>query len=116
MLKENHEDKIIVGGRFGLGSKEFTPSCANAVFENLKEKNPKNHFTVGIMDDVSHTSLQIKEDLLTEKKDVVRCKFWGVGGDGTIGANKDAIKIIGDNTDKYVQGYFAYDSKKNIRS
>ncbi len=111
-FKENLEDKIIVGGRYGLGSKEFTPSCAKAVFDNLKQKSPKDHFTVGIVDDISHFSLDIKEEIITEKKDVVRCKFWGVGGDGTIGANKDAIKIIGDNTDKYVQGYFAYDSKK----
>lgn len=112
-FEENHDDRIIVGGRYGLGSKEFTPSCVKAIFENLKQKSPKNHFTIGIMDDISHTSLEIKEDILTEKEDVVRCKFWGVGGDGTIGANKDAIKIIGDNTDKYVQGYFAYDSKKS---
>lgn len=111
-FKENMDDKIIVGGRYGLGSKEFTPSCAKAVFDNLKQKTPKNHFTVGIKDDVCHTSLEINEDIFTENKDVVRCKFWGVGGDGTIGANKDAIKIIGNNTDKYVQGYFAYDSKK----
>jgi len=111
-FKENQDDKIIVGGRYGLGAKEFTPSCAKSVFDNLKQKSPKNHFTVGIVDDISHTSLDIKEEINTEKKDVIRCKFWGVGGDGTVGANKDAIKIIGDNTDKYVQGYFAYDSKK----
>ena len=106
------KDKMIVGGRYGLGSKEFTPSCAKAVFDNLKNEKPKDHFTVGIIDDVTNTSLEIKDEIKTEKEDVVRCKFWGVGGDGTVGANKDAIKIIGDNTDKYVQGYFSYDSKK----
>lgn len=111
-FKDNQDEITIVGGRYGLGSKEFTPTCAKAVFDNLKQKTPKNHFTVGIVDDVTHYSLDIKEEINTEKKDVVRCKFWGVGGDGTIGANKDAIKIIGDNTNKYVQGYFAYDSKK----
>ncbi|MFA6118502.1 MAG: pyruvate:ferredoxin (flavodoxin) oxidoreductase [Parachlamydiales bacterium] len=105
-------DKIIVGGRFGLGSKEFTPSCAKAVYDNLNKKVPKNNFTVGIVDDLTHTSLDVEKEIITEHKDTIRCKFWGVGGDGTIGANKDAIKIIGDNTDKYVQGYFAYDSKK----
>ncbi|MBN2479282.1 MAG: pyruvate:ferredoxin (flavodoxin) oxidoreductase [Parachlamydiales bacterium] len=106
------DNRTIVGGRYGLGSKEFTPSMVKAVFDNLKLENPKNHFTVGIVDDVTHTSLDVKEDLNTEAKDVVCCKFWGMGGDGTIGANKDAIKIIGDNTEKNVQGYFAYDSKK----
>jgi pyruvate-ferredoxin/flavodoxin oxidoreductase len=110
--KEIGEDVIVVGGRYGLGSKEFDPSSAKAVFDNLKQKTPKNHFTVGIVDDVTHTSLELKEDFRIEKKDVIRCKFWGVGGDGTVGANKDAIKIIGDNTQKFVQGYFAYDSKK----
>ncbi|NGX35980.1 MAG: Pyruvate synthase, partial [Candidatus Anoxychlamydiales bacterium] len=113
VLKEEGDDRIVVGGRYGLGSKEFTPSCVKAVFDNLNLKSPKNHFTVGIVDDVTHTSLEIKDEIRTEKQDVVRCKFYGVGGDGTVGANKDAIKIIGDNTDKYVQGYFAYDSKKS---
>lgn len=101
----------IIGGRFGLGSKDFTPSMAAAVFANLKSASPKNHFTVGIEDDVTHTSLQIKDELFLEAG--VNCKFFGLGGDGTVGANKDAIKIIGDNTDKYVQGYFSYDSKKS---
>ncbi len=102
----------IVGGRYGLGSKDFTPSMVKAIYDNLKSENPKNHFTVGINDDVSHTSLEIKEDIDTEPTSTINCKFWGIGGDGTVGANKDAIKIIGDNTDKYVQGYFEYDSKK----
>ena len=113
VLKEENDNRVVVGGRYGLGSKEFTPSCVKAVFDNLNKTNPKNHFTVGIIDDVTHTSLEIKDEIQTEKEDVIRCKFYGVGGDGTVGANKDAIKIIGDNTDKYVQGYFAYDSKKS---
>ncbi|NGX62926.1 MAG: Pyruvate synthase [Candidatus Anoxychlamydiales bacterium] len=108
----DRKDISIVGGRFGLGSKEFTPSCVKAIFDNLNKDNPKDHFTVGIVDDVTNLSLEMKDEINTEKEDVVRCKFWGVGGDGTVGANKDAIKIIGDNTEKYVQGYFSYDSKK----
>ena len=107
------KDMIIVGGRYGLGSKDFTPSMAKAVFENLKRNEPKNNFTVGIIDDVTFTSLPISEEIDATSEDVVQCKFWGLGGDGTVGANKDAIKIIGDNTDMYVQGYFAYDAKKS---
>ncbi len=103
---------IIVGGRYGLGSKEFTPSMVKSVYDNLKSDSPKNQFTVGIVDDITHTSLKTEEEINTEDKSTVSCKFWGMGGDGTVGANKDAIKIIGDNTDKYVQGYFSYDSKK----
>jgi len=103
----------VVGGRYGLGSKDFTPTMAKAVFDNLKLASPKNHFTVGIEDDVTHTSLQLGEQIDTVPEDLIRCKFWGIGGDGTVGANKDAIKIIGDNTNMYVQGYFAYDSKKS---
>jgi pyruvate-ferredoxin/flavodoxin oxidoreductase len=103
----------IIGGRFGLGGKEFTPSMVKALFDHLKESSVKNHFTLGINDDVTHTSLAVKEIIDTEDPKVVRCKFWGIGGDGTIGANKDAIKIIGDHTGKQVQGYFAYDSKKS---
>jgi len=106
--------KLVVGGRYGLGSKEFTPSMVKAVFDNLNLKEPKNNFTVGIVDDVTYKSLDIKEKIDTEQKGVVRCKFWGLGGDGTVGANKEAIKIIGDNTEKYVQGYFSYDSKKSF--
>ncbi|HEC81597.1 MAG TPA: pyruvate:ferredoxin (flavodoxin) oxidoreductase, partial [Thermoplasmatales archaeon] len=108
-----HKNITIVGGRYGLGSKEFTPAMVKAVFDNLKQKEPKNRFTVGIIDDVTHTSLPVDEPLDTSPEGLVQCKFWGIGGDGTVGANKDAIKIIGDNTDLYVQGYFAYDSKKS---
>jgi pyruvate-ferredoxin/flavodoxin oxidoreductase len=110
-----HYDKemLIVGGRYGLGSKDFTPSMAKAVFDNLKMKEPKNNFTVGIIDDVTFTSLPITEEIDATPEGLVQCKFWGLGGDGTVGANKDAIKIIGDNTDMYVQGYFAYDAKKS---
>jgi pyruvate-ferredoxin/flavodoxin oxidoreductase len=110
-----HTDKniCVVGGRYGLGSKDFTPSMAKAVFENLKMNEPKNNFTVGIIDDVTFTSLPITEEIDATPEGLVQCKFWGLGGDGTVGANKDAIKIIGDNTEMYVQGYFAYDSKKS---
>lgn len=104
---------IIVGGRYGLSSKDTTPSQINAVYENLKKSEPKDHFTIGIVDDVTHTSLDIKEEISTESDDTIRCKFWGFGSDGTVGANKQAIKIIGDNTDFYAQGYFSYDSKKS---
>jgi pyruvate-ferredoxin/flavodoxin oxidoreductase len=113
VYQHKNEGMIIVGGRYGLGSKDFTPSMAKAVFDNLKMKEPKNNFTVGIIDDVTNTSLPIKEEIDATPEGVVQCKFWGLGGDGTVGANKDAIKIIGDNTDMYVQGYFAYDAKKS---
>ncbi len=103
----------IVGGRYGLSSKEFNPSMVKAVFDNLDASAPKNHFTVGIQDDLTHTSLAIKERFETAPKETIRCKFWGLGSDGTVGANKSAIKIIGDHTDMYAQGYFAYDSKKS---
>jgi len=108
-----HKDMTIVGGRYGLGSKDFTPSMTKAVFDNLKMDEPKNNFTVGIEDDVTFTSLLTKDQIDASPESLVQCKFWGLGGDGTVGANKDAIKIIGDNTDMYVQGYFAYDSKKS---
>ncbi|GMG96794.1 pyruvate:ferredoxin (flavodoxin) oxidoreductase [Tepidimicrobium xylanilyticum] len=104
---------IIVGGRYGLGSKDTTPSQIKAVFDNLKEDNPRNRFTIGIVDDVTHTSLEIKDEIKTEPEGTIRCKFWGFGSDGTVGANKSAIKIIGDDTDMYAQGYFSYDSKKS---
>ena len=113
MYQNKHEDMLIVGGRYGLGSKDFTPSMVKAVFDNLKLAEPKNHFTVGIEDDVTFTSLLIKEEIDASPGGLVQCKFWGLGGDGTVGANKSAIKIIGDNTDMYAQGYFAYDSKKS---
>ncbi|WP_027187422.1 pyruvate:ferredoxin (flavodoxin) oxidoreductase [Desulfovibrio cuneatus] len=103
----------IVGGRFGLGSKEFTPAMAKAVYDNMRATSPKNHFTVGIEDDISFTSLTLEDDIDTVPAGTVQCKFYGLGADGTVGANKQAIKIIGDNTDLYAQGYFAYDSKKS---
>ena len=104
---------IIVGGRYGLSSKDTTPGQIKSVFDNLKLAGPKNGFTVGINDDVTHTSLEVKEEIETAPEGTIRCKFWGLGSDGTVGANKNAIKIIGDNTDLYAQGYFAYDSKKS---
>ena len=104
---------LIVGGRYGLGQKDTTPGQIIAVYENLKSSNPKDGFTIGIVDDVSHTSLNIKEEIDTSPKENIRCKFWGLGSDGTVGANKMAIKIIGDNTNLYAQGYFEYDSKKS---
>ena len=110
----NKEERpVIVGGRYGLGSKDTTPSQILAVYENLKEEQPKDRFTIGIVDDVTNTSLDIKEVIKTEPEGTTMCKFWGLGSDGTVGANKSAIKIIGDDTDMYAQGYFAYDSKKS---
>ncbi|MEG8988174.1 pyruvate:ferredoxin (flavodoxin) oxidoreductase [Ignavibacteria bacterium 4148-Me] len=103
----------IVGGRYGLSSKEFTPAMIKAVFDNLKSDNPKNHFTVGIIDDVTFTSLDYDPSFVIEGDDVVRCMFYGLGADGTVGANKNSIKIIGEETDNYAQGYFVYDSKKS---
>ena len=110
---EQGQSPIIVGGRYGLGSKEFTPAMAKAVYDNMRGAAPKNHFTVGIEDDVTHTSLDVGADINTVAEGAVQCKFFGLGADGTVGANKQAIKIIGDNTDLYAQGYFAYDSKKS---
>lgn len=104
---------VIVGGRYGLGSKDTIPSHLMAVYENLKSDSPKDGFTLSINDDVTNTSLEIKESISTEPKGTIRCKFWGLGADGTVGANKEAIKIIGDTTDLYAQAYFAYDSKKS---
>ncbi|HYG24611.1 MAG TPA: pyruvate:ferredoxin (flavodoxin) oxidoreductase [Verrucomicrobiae bacterium] len=103
----------IFGGRYGLSSKEFTPAMVKAVFDNLKLEKPKNHFTVGINDDVSHTSLPVDPDFSTEPASVIRSLFYGLGADGTVGANKNSIKIIGEGTDNYAQGYFVYDSKKS---
>ena len=102
----------VVGGRYGLGSKDTTPASVFAVFENLNADKPKNHFTIGIVDDVTGLSLDEKPAPDTSPKDMIQCKFWGLGGDGTVGANKNSIKIIGDHTDKYIQAYFQYDSKK----
>ena len=104
---------LIIGGRYGLGSKELTPSEVLAVFENLTAAEPKNNFTVGIVDDVTNTSLVVTTSLDTTPASTKSCKFWGLGSDGTVGANKSAIKIIGDHTDMYAQGYFSYDSKKS---
>jgi pyruvate-ferredoxin/flavodoxin oxidoreductase len=110
---EKKETPVIVGGRYGLGSKEFNPSMVKAIYDNLALDQPKNHFTVGIVDDVSKTSLEVKELIDAAPEGVYRCKFYGLGSDGTVGANKNSIKIIGDNTDMYAQGYFVYDSKKS---
>lgn len=104
---------VVVGGRYGLGSKDTTPSQILAVYESLKQEQPKNGFTIGIVDDVTNTSLEEKEKINAAPEGTIRCKFWGLGSDGTVGANKNAIKIIGDNTDMYAQGYFDYDSKKS---
>ena len=103
----------VVGGRYGLSSKEFTPSMAKAVFDNLAQAEPKNHFTVGIIDDVTHPSLEVGEPLNIAPEDLFGAKFYGLGSDGTVGANQNSIKIIGDHTDMYAQGYFVYDSKKS---
>jgi pyruvate-ferredoxin/flavodoxin oxidoreductase len=104
---------LIVGGRYGLSSKEFTPAMVKAVFDNLAATTPKNHFTVGITDDVTGRSLAVPGDFDIEAKDVVRCVFYGLGADGTVGANKNSIKIIGEETEYWPQGYFVYDSKKS---
>ncbi len=102
----------VYGGRYGLGSKDTVPGQIVAVYNNLKEAQPKDQFTIGIIDDVTNTSLPTV-DIATEPEGTIRCKFWGLGSDGTVGANKQAIKIIGDKTDLYAQGYFSYDSKKS---
>ena len=104
---------MIIGGRYGLGSKDTVPTHIKAVFDHLISKEPMNGFTIGIVDDVTHTSLIPKDELKIAQPGTVRCKFWGLGSDGTVGANKQAIKIIGNHTDKYAQAYFAYDSKKS---
>ncbi|HEU6447448.1 MAG TPA: pyruvate:ferredoxin (flavodoxin) oxidoreductase, partial [Verrucomicrobiae bacterium] len=103
----------IYAGRYGLSSKEFTPAMVKAVFDNMHAAAPKNHFTVGINDDVSHTSLAVDNNFSTEPANVVRAMFYGLGADGTVGANKNSIKIIGEETSNYAQGYFVYDSKKS---
>ena len=110
---EYGERPKIVGGRYGLSSKEFNPNMIKAVFDNMTSLQPKNHFTVGIVDDVTHTSLEVKTGFHPAPEGTIAAKFWGLGADGTVGANQSAIAIIGDNTDKYAQGYFAYDSKKS---
>ena len=103
----------IIGGRYGLSSKEFTPAMVRAVFDELKKEAPKNHFTIGINDDVTHTSLDYDASWQIEDKKATRALFFGLGADGTVGANKNSIKIIGENTELFCQGYFVYDSKKS---
>ncbi|MHC5777386.1 pyruvate:ferredoxin (flavodoxin) oxidoreductase [Nostoc sp.] len=103
----------IIGGRYGLSSKEFTPAMVKGIFDNLAQAKPKNHFTIGINDDVTHTSLSFDPNFSTESDNVVRAMFYGLGADGTVGANKNSIKIIGEETDNYAQGYFVFDSKKS---
>jgi pyruvate-ferredoxin/flavodoxin oxidoreductase len=103
----------VVGGRYGLSSKEFTPAMVKAVFDNLAQDRPRNHFTIGIDDDISNTSLKFDPTFSTEPEEVIRALFYGLGADGTVGANKNSIKIIGESTDNFAQGYFVYDSKKS---
>lgn len=105
---------IIVGGRYGLSSKDTTPAQIKAVFDNLAQDKPKTNFTIGINDDVTFTSLEIGERLNVADPSTKACLFFGLGADGTVGANKNSIKIIGDKTDLYAQGYFAYDSKNLV--
>ncbi len=106
------EVPVVIGGRYGLSSKEFTPAMIKRIFEELEKDRPKNHFTIGIHDDVTQTSLEYDPSFSTESDDVFRGMFYGLGSDGTVGANKNSIKIIGEGTDYYAQGYFVYDSKK----
>ena len=111
-MSEAGRKATIIGGRYGLGSKDTTPASIFAVYEELAKDAPKARFTLGINDDVTHLSLEEKEAPNTAAEGTIECKFWGLGGDGTVGANKNSIKIIGDHTNKYVQAYFQYDSKK----
>ncbi len=111
-LSEMGRSAEVFGGRYGLGSKDTPPSSIFAIYDELKKDAPKKHFTIGINDDVTHLSLEEKPSPNTAAEGTIECKFWGLGGDGTVGANKNSIKIIGDHTDKYVQAYFQYDSKK----
>ncbi len=112
LAKMGRGDVKVIGGRYGLGSKDTPPSSIFAVYEELAKDSPKQSFTIGIVDDVTELSLEEKPAPNTAAEGTIECKFWGLGGDGTVGANKDSIKIIGDHTDKYVQAYFQYDSKK----
>src|SRR5262249_21648342 len=104
---------VVLGGRYGLSSKEFTPAMVKAVYDNFALGAQKDHFTVGINDDVNHSSLTYDANFSIEPDSVVRAMFYGLGADGTVGANKNSIKIIGENTENYAQGYFVYDSKKS---
>ncbi len=108
-----HKLPRVIGGRYGLSSKEFTPAMIKGIFDELKKTNPKNHFTIGIKDDLSHTSIDYDEDFVINGRDGVQAIFYGLGSDGTVGANKNSIKIIGENTPNYAQGYFVYDSRKS---
>ncbi|MDY3868503.1 MAG: pyruvate:ferredoxin (flavodoxin) oxidoreductase [Pyramidobacter sp.] len=110
---EHYRVQKVLAGRYGLSSKDVTPAQIAAVFDNMASPEPKNHFTVGINDDVWDSSLEVGAPLRTGSADTIACKFWGLGSDGTVGANKNSIKIIGDNTDQYVQAYFEYDTKKS---
>jgi pyruvate-ferredoxin/flavodoxin oxidoreductase len=112
-LEQPTKPPIVLGGRYGLSSKEFTPAMVKAVYDNFSSGSPKDHFTIGIQDDVSHSSLEYDPEFSVEPPSVVRAMFYGLGADGTVGANKNSIKIIGENTDNYAQGYFVYDSKKS---
>ena len=103
----------LIGGRYGLSSKEFTPAMVKAVFDELKKDHPKNHFTIGINDDVTFTSLEYDPSFTLDESEWRQGLFFGLGADGTVGANKNSIKIIGENTDLFAQGYFVYDSKKS---
>lgn len=113
MFYSKTEKPLIVGGRYGLGSKDTTPSQIVAVYANLDMNEPKDGFTIGIVDDVTYKSLPLESKIESSQAGTIRCKFWGLGSDGTVGANKNAIKIIGDKTNLYTQGYFSYDSKKS---
>jgi pyruvate-ferredoxin/flavodoxin oxidoreductase len=113
-LVESQKSNVkVIGGRYGLSSKEFTPAMVKATLDELKKAEPKNHFTVGITDDVAHTSLDVDASFSIEPEETVRCVFFGLGSDGTVGANKNSIKIIGEETNNFAQGYFYYDSKKS---
>ena len=112
LANAGRNDIVVTGGRYGLGSKDTPPSSVFAVYEELKSENPKRQFTIGIVDDVTNLSLPEHDAPDTSAEGTIACKFWGLGGDGTVGANKNSIKIIGDHTDKFVQAYFQYDSKK----
>ena len=113
VIKESGKNIKVLAARYGLATKDYTPAQVIAQFENMKKNEPKNHYTVGINDDVTHLSLPVGEEINTVPEGTVSCKFWGLGSDGTVGANKNSIKIIGDNTDLNVQAYFQYDGKKS---
>ena len=113
LVESNRKNVKVIGGRYGLSSKEFTPAMVKAALDELTRPEPKNHFTVGINDDIAHTSLEVDTSFMIEPEETVRCVFFGLGADGTVGANKNSIKIIGEETDNFAQGYFYYDSKKS---